>query len=256
MPNGERGLANNTISAKHGIGGEAIIVRRLVLIASAVILVAIIGSFLSNDGQAKAGSGAMVHLPAQSPSTVRAAETLTPTSQVYLPFVYRNFPPVIQVPEGEYLLVEYWTHSVLGTNCEGLCIDFPAYYFDPQSGVLTIYPPDPTLVLAGDEIGYVGSGESLGGVGCGASSGLTKIRQCPLTVYGAGADVTLRYADETGAITLERKGEVITLGPGEAWVSAEETEVWDWNGEGCVVTHTHYITNYAFQDRDKIIYPP
>ncbi len=230
--------------------------RRLVLVASAVILVAIIGLFLSSYGQARAGSDAMVHPPAQYPFTVRATETLTPTFQVYLPFVYSNFPPVIQVPEGEYLFVEYWTHSVLGTNCEGLCIDFPTYYFDPQSGVLTIDLPDPTLVLAEDEIGYVGSGKSLGGVGGGAFSDLTKIRQCPLTVYGAGADVTLRYADETGAITLEREGEVIALEPGEAWVSDEEIEVWDWNGEGCVVTSTHYITNYAFQDRDKIIYPP
>jgi hypothetical protein len=250
--------------------GETIAVRRLIPVASAVIIIAIIGLFLSNDGKARVGSDAMVHSPAEYPSTVRATETLTPTSQVYLPFVYRNFPPVqvylpfvyrnfppvIQVPEGEYLLVEYWTHSVLGTNCEGLCIDFPIYYFDSQSGVLTIDPPDPTLVLADDEIGYVGSGESLSGVGCGACSGLTKIRQCPLTVYGAGADVTLHYADETGAITLEREGELIALEPGEAWVSDEEIEVWDWNGEGCIVTSTHYITNYAFQDRDKIVYPP
>ena len=232
------------------------IVRRLVSVASVVILAVITGLFLSNDGKAAADTVATMY-PLQSPSPkVEATETLTPTFQVYLPFVSSNFPPVIQVPEGEYLLVEYWTHSVLGTNCEGLCIDFPTYYFDPQSGVLTIYPPDPTLVLADDEIGYVGSGESLGGVGCGACSGLTKIRRYPLTVYGAGADVTLRYADETGAITLEREGEVIALEPGEAWVSAEEIEVWDWNGEGCVVTSTHYITNYAFQDRDKIIYPP
>ena len=111
------------------------------------------------------------------------------------------------------------------------------------------------LVLADDEIGYVGSGKSLSGVGCGACSGLTRIRQCLLTVDGDGADVTLHYADETGAI-LEREGEVIALEPGEAWVSAEEIEVWDWNGEGCIVTSTHYITNYAFQDRDKIVYPP
>jgi hypothetical protein len=38
---------------------------------------------------------------AEYPSTVRATETLAPTFQVHLPFVYRNFPPVIQVPEGE-----------------------------------------------------------------------------------------------------------------------------------------------------------
>lgn len=242
--------------SKHGIGGEAIAVRRLVPVASVAILVAIIGLLFSNDGKARADSDAMVYPPAQYPSTVRAAETLTPTFQVYLPFVCRNFPPVIQVPAGEYLLVEYWTHSVLGADCMPLCIDFPTYYFDPQSGVLTIDLPDPALVLADNEIGYVGSGESLSGVGGGAFSDLTKIRQCPLTVYGAGADVTLRYVDETGTITLEREGEVIALGAGEAWVSDEEIEVWGWNGEGCVVTRTHYITNYAFQDRDKIIYLP
>ena len=117
---------------KRGIGGETIAVRRLVSVASAVILVAIIGFCLSNDGQAKAGSDAMVHPPAQSPSTIRAAETLTPTYEAHLPFVCRNFPPVIQVPEGEYLLVEHWTLSVLGTNCEGLCIDFPTYSFDSK----------------------------------------------------------------------------------------------------------------------------
>ena len=38
--------------------------RRLVSVASAVILVAIIGLCLSNDGQAKAGSDTMVHPPA------------------------------------------------------------------------------------------------------------------------------------------------------------------------------------------------
>ena len=122
----------------------------------------------------------MVHPTAQSPSTIRAAETLTPTYEVHLPSMYRNFPPVIQVPEGEYLLVEYWTHSLLGTNCEGLCIDFPTYSFDSQSGALTIDLPDPALVLADDEIGYIGSGESLGGVGCGAFSDLTKIREWQL----------------------------------------------------------------------------
>jgi hypothetical protein len=229
-------------------------VRRLVPIASAVIFVVIIGLFLSGYGKAKAGSNAVVHLPAQHPSTIRASETLTLPPQAYLPLVCENYPPVIQVPEGEYLLVEYWTHSVLGANCEGLCIDFPAYSFNPQSGVLTIYPPDSSLVLADDEIGYVGSGESLSGVGSGACSDLTKIQQCPLTTCGAGADIALRYVDETGTTTLEREGEVITLEPGETWVSAEEIEVWDWNGEGCVVTCTHYIANYAFQDRDKIIY--
>jgi len=136
-----------------------------------------------------------------------------------------------------------------------MCIDFPTYHFDPQSGELTIYttdPPEPALVLDDDDVGYVGSGESLGGVGCGIHSDLTRIQGCPLSKDG----ITLRYADGAGVITLERQGEVIVLGPDETWISDEETETWDWLGGGCIVTNTHYITNHAFQDRDKIVYSP
>lgn len=228
--------------------------RRLVLVASAVIPIAIIGLFLSNDSKAQAGTGAARGAPPRiSTSAVRATDTLTLPYQIYLPFACRNFPPLVQVPEGEYLFVEYWTHSVLGVSCAGLCIDFPAYYFDPQSGKLAIYttlPPEPALVLDDDDIGFVGSGTSLGGVGGGASGSLTKIQQCPSSEDG----ITLHYVDETGAITVEREDKVIVLEPYEVWVSDEEVETWDWLGVGCVVTSTHYITNYAFQDRDKIVY--
>ena len=83
----------------------------------------------------------------------------------------------------------------------------------------------------------------------GASSHLIRIQWCPWPEDG----ITLRYVDEAGTVTLEREGEVIVLEADEAWVSDEETEVWDWMNPECVVTSTHYITNYAFQDRDKII---
>jgi len=228
--------------------------KRLILVASVVIPIALIGLLLSNDGGVAPGIGEVRDASSQiSSSTVTATEPLTLTEQTYLPFACRDFPPVIHVPEGEYLLVEYWTHSVLGVNCVGECIDFPTYYFDSQSGKLTIYttlPPEPALVLDDDDIGYIGSGESRGGVGSGAASHLTKIQSCPLSMDG----ITLRYVDETGTITLERKSEVIVLEADEDWVSDEETEVWDWLGAECVVTSTHYITDYAFQDRDKIIY--
>jgi len=139
---------------------------------------------------------------------------------------------------------------VLGVNCAGECIDFPTYYFNPQSGGLTVYLPGSALVLDEDDIGYIGSGESRGGVGCGAISDLIKIQSCPLSIDG----ITLRYVDETGTITLEHESEVIVLEAGEVWASDEETGIWDWLGAGCVVTSTHYITNYAFQDRDQITY--
>jgi len=229
------------------------LMRRLALIAGVVIPIVIIGLLLSDDGGVTADIGAVRDVPSPFFSLVRATEPLTLTYWIYLPFACRNFPPVIQVPEDKYLLVEYWAHSVLGVNCEGLCIDFPTYHFDPQSDELIIYttlPPEPALVLDNDDIGYIGSGTSLGGVGCGANSDLTKIQRCPLSKDG----ITLRYVDETGTITLERKSEVIVLGADEVWVSDEEIEIWDWLGAECAVTSTCYITNYAFQDRDKIIF--
>ena len=228
--------------------------RRMILVAYVIISIAIIGLFLSDDSRADVGAVGDASFPF-SPSTVRATEILSPTHWIYLPFACKSFPPVIQVPEGEYLFVEYWTHSVLDVNCVGQCVDFPAYHFDPQSGELTIYtthPPDPALVLDDDDIGYIGSGVSLGGVGGGANSSLIKIQGCPLSKDG----ITLRYVDEAGAVTLEREGEVIVLQAGEAWVSDEEIDTWDWLGSGCVVTSTHYISNYAFQDRNKIIHLP
>ena len=103
-------------------------------------------------------------------------------------------------------------------------------------------------MLDDDDIGYIGSGESLDGLCGGVCSQLIRIQSCPVTEDG----ITLRYADETGTVTLEREGEEIVLGAGEAWVSDEEVEVWDWMDPGCVVTSTHRITNYAFQERDKI----
>jgi hypothetical protein len=229
--------------------------RRLVPFVGVLILIVIIELFLGNDGEVKAVSDTMGEGSLQSSSSmVKVSETLTLSYHIYLPSTCRNFPPVIQMPEGEYLFVEYWTHSALGEDCAGQCIDFPAYLFDPQSGELTIYttdPPEPALVLNDGEIGYIGSGLSLGGVGCGVNSSLAKIQHCPLSQDG----ITLRYVDESGVAILERQGETVVLKPGEVWVSDEETEIWDWLGAGCIVTSTHYISNYAFQDRDKIVYP-
>ena len=229
-------------------GDGEVKMRRLVLVASVVITpIVLISLLLGSDGRVTAGIGAVRDTPTQaSPSTGRVTETLTPT-YIYLPLVCRNFPLVIQVPEGKYLFVEYWTHSVLGVNCPILCIDFPTYHFDPQSGELTTYTTNPPLL--DDDVGYIGSGESLGGVGMGASSHLIRIQWCPWPEDG----ITLRYVDEAGTVTLEREGEVIVLEANETWVSDEETEVWDGMEPECVVTSTHYITNYAFQDRDKII---
>jgi uncharacterized repeat protein (TIGR01451 family) len=174
---------------------------------------------------------------------------------LYLPLVSKDFPPFIQMPEGEYQFVEYWTHRVLGAGCSPLCIDFPTYSFYPHSGELVIYyasHTSPTLALDDDDIGYFGSGTSLGGVGCGASSDLTRVGSYPFSQDG----ITLRYVDATGTLTLDREGELIVLGADEAWTSAAEIEIWDPFDADCVVTKTQRITNYAFEDRDKIVFRP
>ena len=160
----------------------------------------------------------------------------------------------IQEPEGQYQFVEYWTHRVLGRGCSPLCIDFPTYNFYPPSGALVIYFAaftSPTLALDDDDIGYFGSGTSLSGAGCGASSGLTKIRAYPFSQDG----ITLHSVDPTGTLTLLREGELILLGADEAW-RREEVEVWDALDADCVVTSTYRITNYGFEDRDKIVFRP
>ena len=66
--------------------------------------------------------------------------------------------------------------------------------------------------------------------------------------------MTLRYVDDSGAVTLDREGEPIFLEADQTWTSEEETETWDWMSAECVVTSTHHITNFAFQDRGKIVY--
>lgn len=215
-----------------------------VFFVSVVVATVVVELILGNDGGVTADIGVVRDAPPQfSIASIKATKAFTPTDYVYLPVVCDNFPPIIHVPEGKYLFVEHWTHSVLGEECASICIDFPAYYFDWQSGKLaTTYSPESALVLSEDDVGYIGSGESLGGGG--AVGELTKIERCPLSK----GDITLHYVDEAGTVTLERKNETIVLEAGEDWVSDEEVEIWEWLGAGCVATSTHRITNYAFQD--------
>jgi hypothetical protein len=229
--------------------------KRLIL-AGLVVPGAIVVLILCYSGRATADADvAREHSRRFSSQAVVLTPTFTASHWIYLPFTSSVFPRPVRAPEGEYLLVEFWTHSVLGASCERLCIDFPIYSFDPQSGELIFYAPysqDPELALGDDEAGYLGSGESRGGVGCGANSSVTKISSCPLSQDG----VTLLQVDEAGTVNLERQGQVIVLAPGETWISEDQVETWDWMNPACVVTSTQRLTNYGFQDRDKIVYEP
>lgn len=178
-----------------------------------------------------------------------ATYTIPLTFQAYLPFVTITYLTVTQAPQSKYLLVEYWTHREMGISCPWLAIDFPTYFFNSPSGQLTVNMPG-NPVLGSDDNAYIGSGTSLGGVGGGAVSHLSNIQTWP---YSQNS-ITLTHVYETGSIRLEREGEIIDLVSDSTWISDEEVESWDEIQPGCIMTSTHYITNYAFQDRDKIIY--
>ncbi len=228
--------------------------RWLTICGCALAFIVVTALFLGGCGEARAATAVLAgdSLGSDTPTLdTKAATTLTAT--VYLPFVCDTTPVAVEVPEGEYLLVESWTHSVLGAGCEGLCIDFPGYSFDVQHGELDVYttePPDPALVLGEYDIGFVGSGTSMGGAGCGVSSGLDKVEHCPWSQDG----VELRSVNDAGVVTLTVQGETVVLESGGVWTGEEETETWDWLGAGCVVTSTRSISNYGFQDRDTITY--
>jgi hypothetical protein len=229
-------------------------VRWLTICGCTLALIVVTVVFLGSGGEARAATGVAAGDYLDSDTLLLdTTVTTTLTTTVYLPFVCHTIPVVVQVPEGEYLFVESWTHSMLGAGCEGLCVDFPGYSFDVQGGELDVYttdPPDPALVLGEYEVGFVGSGVSMGGAGCGVSSSLDKIERCPWSQDG----VELYSVDDAGVVTLKRQGETIVLEPGGVWTGEEETETWDWLGAGCIVTSTHSINNYGFQDRDKITY--
>ena len=188
-------------------GNRTATIQKIVAITNLAILITVAGSFLGSNARANVGPATDTP-PTQSYATIKVTEPVTLSHYTYLPFAGRDFPPVVQVPQGEYLFVENWTHSVLGAGCESLMIDFPAYHFDPQSGELILYPPDgsePDLALGDSEVGYLGSGTSLGGVGGGATSSLIKIQGLPLSED----DLTLRYVDESGTVTVDRQDDTI-----------------------------------------------
>ncbi len=225
--------------------------KRLIWVAAVMVPIALVVLLLYSGSGAAADVVSRAAFPRFS-SAFRMTGTLTLSHKIYLPFESKNFPSLIQVPQGKYLLVEYWTRHILGVHCPGICIDFPTYYFDIQSGELVIQPiGSPNPALGDDDIGYVGSGISVGGTGCGAYSVLTTVQACPFSRNG----ITLYDVDEAGTASLGRAGQMIVLKAGETWLE-EEVEVWESDHPECVVTSTHRITNYAFQDRDKIIYLP
>ena len=227
--------------------------RRKLLLGSLGVAVVLLAGLYAGQGDR-----AVAHVadeppdlpPQESASALSLSDTPTLTHPVYLPALRKATLPLTETLKTRYLFVETWTHQHGDENCgPPIFIDFPTYSFHPPSGVLNVYYGNP--VLEKDDVGYVGSGDSLsGGLGGGASSYLTTFETCPFT----RSEIVLRAFDATGTVFLERAGEAITLTAGTEWISRTVAAYKDPVTRGCVVTTTHRITNYAFQERDTIEY--
>lgn len=173
------------------------------------------------------------------------AET-TVAQKIYLPLVQKVSPPLSDVLKEKYLLVEHWTAEEWGDECPRLIIDFSTYYFNSQTGDLfiTINP-----VLLPTNMGYLGYGISLVGAGGGVNSRLSRVEAIPYE----GGDATLQAVAASGQITMTHQNEVIILQPGTGWVSSPVVESGVIGIPQCVITTTHRLTNYGFQERRQIV---
>ena len=155
-----------------------------------------------------------------------------------------------QVPPGKYLFVEQWTHITGQGKMPAMMIDFPAYRFDPATGELGVYiaPPGTSFKLPEGAIGYLGLGTSRSGAaGGGAASWLEPIKGLPFKTD----NLTILAVNVEGTVVLEYKGNQIVLKWGEEWKSTSRSQVLPPEGMGVLET-TERISNFGFQDKDKI----
>jgi hypothetical protein len=186
-----------------------------------------------------------IALSRASTSALQSSGVFTPTHQIHLPVIY-NTPPITEILKTKYLFVEHWVHKEYSQDCPWPALtSIPVYSFDPENGVLTIYPPNPDFILQADDIGYIGAGAS------GShwfANYLYRFQETPFLV----GEMTLHALDNAGFASLEYLGAVITLAPGASWISSTVSQTSTIST--CFVTNTDRITNYAFQRRDRIEY--
>jgi hypothetical protein len=171
-----------------------------------------------------------------SGQTSEAAQT---EFRIFLPRV--TSPPTANL----YLFVERWLTSDLGPGCQPTHVDGPVYGFAPASGRLHVWNEE-TPRLEETDLGYYGAGIQLSGMGSGGGSGLTRI----VNLTFKQDDVEIVSADQWGTIAIRLGAETIDLAPGSErrWQTVESDD------PPCVITTTHRISNFGFQDRAKIEY--
>jgi len=166
---------------------------------------------------------------------------------------------------GQYLFVEIWFHVDGVGHLPSLCIDFPGYAFDQQTGRLAMFF-QPLPALAPGDGGFAGRGEQRSGAaGCGVGSHLATLASLPYTTtvtVGTGgttgfgeerraAPVVLQSVDGAGTLTADIDGERVTLAPGERWSRLVEADLVNQTYNGHYVM-TSSVTNYGWQLRALI----
>ncbi|MCB0163712.1 MAG: hypothetical protein KDI79_05770 [Anaerolineae bacterium] len=217
----------------------------LAVISGLVGLVTLVSFFYYINPSLAGGGLATRPVVDRSPRFEPTIEIMA-TQNIYLPLVQKISPPLNETLKEKYLLVEHWTTEEWSSGCPGLIIDFPTYYFDTQTGDLfiTVNP-----VLMSTNMGYMGYGTSLTGASGGINSNLARFEAAPYTV----SDTTLHAVTASGQITMTHKNEAIVLLPGTNWVSPPIIDSGAMGIPECVITATHRLTNYGFQERSRIV---
>lgn len=125
------------------------------------------------------------------------------------------------IPEDKYIFFEHYINSD-GVTVTGECnprmlIDFPLYFFDRKSRVLTVTtfgekPVNESLLL------FYGSGESLSGVeGGGTRSWAGPVYKLPLSINGNNGNVTLDSITADGTVFFHYNDKQLSLKPDESW---------------------------------------
>lgn len=128
-------------------------------------------------------------------------------------------------------------------------IDFPTYWFNASTGVLSVWEAFGNSRLEPDDVGYYASGIEATGRGTGIGSGLSRIASLPAAFDDDG--VSIEGVDDSGAAVLVYSGEELELSAGS---SRQWRTIDSWREPECVVTNTVRITNFGYQDRGKIEY--
>lgn len=175
--------------------------------------------------------------------TFQLSETLLFTHSIYLPLVAKSTLPLTDTLKSKYVFVERQWIVQYDENCRlGVITSLPTYSFHPDTGILTIYPPNPILKLQPEDMGYIGGHSAGGGY---YANYIQKFQRVPFSSNG----LTLTTVNDDGTVSLEYMTMTLTLAPGTEWLRRTVSET-----ATCVFTRTEHIINYNFQERDKIVY--